>query len=243
MCGISSARGETTPPQLSAQDKGNATSFPLTTMSSPEHILFPLTRGSPKAHTPSQKPKRGSKPTRDSPGDVELSVFDILNIFRRHWFLSRANLVANVISAQKAEDGNFSWVEFAPPYHSHLVKCAVVLVPHPVQVVKRVMFVYILELLNGEGHMAFFNLQKGGRKANNAQKEKKHLAQKRRHAAKHERDHEVAKAAKLPSVERQCEACERKFTSRKTSSKHKCAKSKWESMRKDVTVTTTVRLT
>ena len=211
----------------------SSTFFPLTTMSSPEHILFPLTWGSPKAHTPSQKPKRGSKPTRDSPGDVELSVFDILNIFRRRWFLSRANLVANVISAQKAEDGNFSWVEFAPPYHSHLVKCAVALVPHPVQVVKRVMFVYILELLNGGGHMAFFDLQKGGRKANNAQKEKKRLARKRRRAAKRERDREAAKAAKLPSSERQCGACGRKFTSRKTSSKHNCAKSKEVSTRKE----------
>ena len=45
--------------------------------------------------------------------------------------------------------------------------------------VKRVMFVYILELLDGAGHMAFFNLQKGGHKANNAQKEKQCLAWKR----------------------------------------------------------------
>jgi hypothetical protein len=83
--------------------------------------------------------------------------------------------VANVTSAQKAEDRNFLWVEFTPQYHSHLVKCTVALVPHPVQVVKKVMFVYILELLNGVGSLAFFDLQKGGRKANNAQKEKKHL--------------------------------------------------------------------
>ena len=141
--------------------------------------------------------------------------------------------MANAISAQKAEDGNFSWVEFAPPYHSHLVKCAVALVPHPIHVVKRVMFVYILELLNEEGHMAFFNLQKGGRKANNAQKEKKRLARKRRRAAKRERDREAAKAAKLPSVERQCGGCGRKFNSRKTSRKHKCAKSKEASTRKE----------
>ncbi|KAI0247490.1 hypothetical protein BJV78DRAFT_1285481 [Lactifluus subvellereus] len=54
----------------------------------------------------------------------DLSDFDsdILNIFRRRWFLSRDKLVANVISAQKAEDGKFSWVEFEPAYHSHLVK-------------------------------------------------------------------------------------------------------------------------
>ena len=202
-------------------------------MSSSERIPSPLIEDFSKAHIPPPNPKRGSKPKQTSSGGVELSVFDILNIFRRRWFLSRANLVANAISAQKAEDGNFSWVEFAPPYHSHLVKCAVALVPHPVHMVKRVMFVYILELLNGEGHMAFFNLQKGGRKANNAQKEKKRLARKRRRAAKRERDREAAKAAKLPSVERQCGDCGRKFTSRKTSRKHKCAKSKGESTKKE----------
>jgi hypothetical protein len=77
--------------------------------------------------------------------------------------------LTNVISAQKAEDRKISWVEFSPQFHSHLVKCAVMLVPH---LVKLVMFGFILELLNGEGHMAFFELQKGGCKANNVQKEK-----------------------------------------------------------------------
>jgi len=202
-------------------------------MSSSERIPSPLIEDLSKAHIPPPNLKRGSQPTQSTPGGVELSVFDILNIFRRRWFLSRANLVANAISAQKAEDGKLSWVEFAPPYHSHLVKCAVALVPHPVHVVKRVMFVYILELLNGEGHLAFFDLQKGGRKANNAQKEKKRLARKRRRAAKRERDREAAKAAKLPSVERQCEGCGRKFNSRKTSRKHKCATSKEASTRKE----------
>ncbi|KAI0282047.1 hypothetical protein BC826DRAFT_1110981 [Russula brevipes] len=198
-------------------------------MSSPmsvEHILSPSSEDTPMAPTPTQKPKGGSKPRRASPGDVELSVFDIHNIFRRCWFLSRANLLTNVISAQKDEDGNISWVEFTPQYHSHLVKCAVALVPHPVLKVKKVMFVYILELLNQEGHMAFFELQKGGRKANNAQKEKRRLARKRSRAAKREREREAAKAAKLPPRERQCESCGRKFNSRKTSRKHKCPKAK-----------------
>jgi hypothetical protein len=138
--------------------------------------------------------------------------------------------VANVTSAQKAEDGNFSWVEFSPPYHSHLVKCAVALVPHPVHVVKKVMFVYILELLNGVGSNAFFDLQKGGHKANNAQKEKRRLARKQSRAAKCERDREVVKAAKLPKRERQCGACGRKFESHKTASKHKCDVTKGESV-------------
>ena len=170
----------------------------------------------------------GVKLKRLPPGKVEPSVFDILNIFRRRWFLSRTDLLTHVISAQKAEDGNISWVEFTPQYHSHLVKCAVALVPHPVLTVKKVMFVYILELLNGKGNLAFFNLQAGGRKANNAQKEKRHLARKRSRAAKRERDREAAKAANQPPRERQCRACGRKFNSRKTASKHKCPNSKVE---------------
>jgi len=88
--------------------------------------------------------------------------------------------------------------------------------------VKRVMFVYVLELLDEAGHMAFFDLQKGGRKANNAQKEKRCLSQKCSWAAKQERDREAAKAAKLPPCERQCEACGCKFKSRKVARKHKC---------------------
>jgi hypothetical protein len=115
-------------------------------------------------------------------------------------------------------------VEFAPPFHSHLVKCAVALVPHPVHMVKWVMFVFILELLNGDGPSAFFDLQTGGCKANNAQKEKRHLARKRSRAAKRERDREAAKVARLPTHERECLTCGRKFQSRKTAKKHKCSK-------------------
>jgi hypothetical protein len=183
------------------------------------------TRGAkPRSGIPPQKGR--TKTTRDPTKDADLSVFDILNIFRRRWFLSRSHLLTNVISAQKAEDGDFLWVEFSPQYHSHLVKCTVALVPHPVPKVKKVMFVYILELLSGKGNQAFFNLQKGGRKANNAQKEKRRLARKRSCAAKREREREAAKAAKLPPRERQCLACGRKFKSRKTSRKHKCSKAK-----------------
>jgi len=107
-----------------------------------------------------------------------LSVFNILNIFQCRWFLSRQHLVDSVLSAQKNEDGTHSWVKFSPQFHSHLVKYAVALVPHCVCTVKRVMFVYILELLDGAGHTAFFDLQKGSRKANNAQKEKRRLSRK-----------------------------------------------------------------
>ena len=149
------------------------------------------------ADIPPKKLKGGLTPKKPSPRTAELSVFDILNIFCRRWFLPRSHLLTNVSMAQKAVDGKISWVEFTPQYHSHLVKCAVALVPHPIQVVKKVMFVYILELLNREDHMAFFELQKGGHKANNAQKEKWHLVWKKSHAAKWEREREAAKAATL----------------------------------------------
>jgi predicted Zn-ribbon and HTH transcriptional regulator len=178
---------------------------------------------------PPVKPKGGDKASRTLSKVIELSVFDILNIFRRRWFLSRTALLTHVISAQKAEDGDISWVEFDPPFHSHLVKCAVALVPRlgcPVPMVKRVMFVFILELLNQEGHLAFFNLQKGSHKANNAQKEKRRLAWKWSRAAKREQEREATKMAKLPPRERSCLGCGRKFNSQKTAKRHKCPDSK-----------------
>jgi hypothetical protein len=87
--------------------------------------------------------------------------------------------VANAISAQKAEDRKIFWVEFTPQFHAHLVKCAVALVPRPLHKVKKVMFGYILELLNGKGPQAFFDLTTGLQWATQAQKEKRQLIQKR----------------------------------------------------------------
>ncbi|KAI9429828.1 hypothetical protein H4582DRAFT_2088275 [Lactarius indigo] len=205
-------------------------------MSSSEHIpspapqrVPPLSSGPPLTSSRPGRPaaKWRAKSNRSHPAGVDLSVFDILNTFHRRWFLSRPNLLANTISAQKVEDGNISWVEFSPPYHSHLVKSAVALVPHPVHTVKKVMFVYILEFLNREGNLAFFELQKGlGRKANNSQKEKGRLARKRSRAAKREREREAAKAANLPPCERQCDGCGRKFETHKTAKWHKCTATK-----------------
>ena len=93
----------------------------------------------------------------------DLSGFDIYNIFQCCWFLSWDHLRAQALSAQKAKDGKKIWVKFSPQFHSHLVKCAVALVPHPVLKVKKVMFAYILELLNKEAPQAFFDLTKDQR--------------------------------------------------------------------------------
>ncbi|KAH9160938.1 hypothetical protein EDB89DRAFT_2162201 [Lactarius sanguifluus] len=147
----------------------------------PRPLPFSLTSPPAKSKTTADVAIQalGEKRNWSLPKDNNLLVFDILNIFHCRWFLSRDHLLANVISAQKVEDGKLSWVEFNPPFHSHLVKCTVMLVPCPLHAVKWVMFVFILELLDGDGNHTFFNLQKGGHKANNAQKEKRRLARNR----------------------------------------------------------------
>jgi len=85
------------------------------------------------------------------------SVFDILNLFRRQWFLSRDWLVSNVASAQRTDGSSIDWVKFPPAAHTHLVRCAIKLAPSvPAAKVKRVMFVYLLEVLNGDGPVSSF---------------------------------------------------------------------------------------
>jgi hypothetical protein len=89
------------------------------------------------------------------------------------------HLRAQALSAQKAKDGKIFWVKFTPQFHAHLVKYAVALVPQLISKVKKVMFCFILELLNEEGPQAFFALTKGQRCESQAKKEKKQLAHKR----------------------------------------------------------------
>jgi len=58
---------------------------------------------------------------------------------------------------QKADDGNnISWVKFSPQSHSHLVYQALALAPtpYPLALLKQVMFTFLLEVVNNQGHMA-----------------------------------------------------------------------------------------
>jgi rubrerythrin len=130
-----------------------------------------------------------------------------------------------VLSTQKAEDGKFFWVEFTPQFHAHLIKCAVALVPHPLHKVKQVMFMYLLELLNGEGPQSFFDLTKGQWLATQAQKEKQWLAQRRNHALRQEHQ-KVAEEAKEGQQQWHCKSCGCKFTSYKAAKRHQCPISK-----------------
>src|SRR6267142_3964076 len=90
------------------------------------------------------------------------SVFDVLNMFRRWWFLHRDHLLANILSAQKDNAGNIIWVDFLPPFHTHLVRWALALLPPlcPEVKGKKVMFVFLLEVIAGEGPTTFFDLPK-----------------------------------------------------------------------------------
>jgi hypothetical protein len=203
--------------------------------------VFNKTPSTPPTPTPTGvTPVRGASPTLDSSQvplrsklakkrsllrHAELSVFDILNTFWHHWFISVDHLRTTVLSAQKAKDGKISWVEFTPQFHAHLVKYTVALVPHPLQKVKQVMFVYLLELLNGEGPQSFFNLTKGQRIATQAQKDKWWLAWKRNHTLRWEHQ-KVMEEAEEGLPQWQCKACRWKFTSHKAAKRHRCSISK-----------------
>jgi hypothetical protein len=76
----------------------------------------------PSPPAPSQPPKPPPEPLASDEQDstVELSLFDILNIFHAHWFLNRDHLIVNILSTQKSKTGHI-WVNFQPPFHTHLV--------------------------------------------------------------------------------------------------------------------------
>ena len=88
------------------------------------------------------------------------SVFDIVNLFRLHWFLNRDWLLSFVASAQRSESGRIEWVEFLPDGHIHLVRSAFKLVPPspsvPAAKIKRCMFAFIIKFLNRERLYADF---------------------------------------------------------------------------------------
>ena len=88
------------------------------------------------------------------------SVFDIVNLFRLHWFLNRDWLLSFIASTQRSELGHTKWVEFLPNGHVHLVRSAFKLVPPspsvPAAKIKRCMFAFIIEFLNREWLYADF---------------------------------------------------------------------------------------
>jgi hypothetical protein len=80
-------------------------------------------------------------------------IFNILNIFRCRWFLNKDHLITDILSAQKDKQGKISWVDFQPMFHTHLIWYALVLLPAlcPITKGKCYMFVFVLEVLDGNG--------------------------------------------------------------------------------------------
>src|SRR6267142_2614208 len=106
-----------------------------------------MTPSSPPAPSPVCPPPKGVEED-DSP-----SVFEVLNLFRQRWFLNRDHLIMNVLSTQKDESGHIMWVDFLPTFPTHLVWQALTLLPPlcPIAKGKRCMFVFVLEVLDGDG--------------------------------------------------------------------------------------------
>ncbi|KAF8634604.1 hypothetical protein AX15_000810 [Amanita polypyramis BW_CC] len=97
---------------------------------------------------------------------------------------------------------------------------------------KRALFVFTLELLNGKAQENFLEAKSGAAKASRAQREKKRIARKRTRAARRERSREAEALAKVVgSNSTACVICGRKFTSRKTFSKHACVTKEVEKAR------------
>jgi hypothetical protein len=198
-----------------------------------------------------QVDKAGGLKTPKNPEKQDLSCFDILNVFRSRWFISRDKLVTSAESSQKDEKGEIVWVEFSREFHSHLVKCGMALLPSmafaSLQMAKKAIFVFVLEVLNREAEESFFALQRGKIHANRAQQEKNRLSRKRSRAAKRERAREEPKAllgAQVPqgnAVKKEvggklsisCSKCGKAFKSRKRAKKHTC-KVKVEQQKEEV---------
>src|SRR5487761_962340 len=105
----------------------------------------------PSSHAGDRPMAPPPQPDRPLPRVNGTSVFEVLNIFRRQWFLNRDHLISKVLSAQKDSLGNVTWVDFDPIFHTSLVRRALTLLPPlcPMAKRKQVMFVFLLKLLMG----------------------------------------------------------------------------------------------
>jgi hypothetical protein len=95
----------------------------------------------------------------------------MLNLLRRRLYLCRGDIIANIRSASKDVDGKIVWLILDPNFHSVIVKACIRLVATTYEgfnilMLKRVMFCFLLEILNEGASASFFALKKGETKAN-----------------------------------------------------------------------------
>ncbi|KAI9448741.1 hypothetical protein BJY52DRAFT_1365257 [Lactarius psammicola] len=166
----------------------------------------------------------------------DLSVFDLLNIFRHRYYVSRDVLASHVTEASKDAFGFFDWVVLDKDYHSKVITKFIWIVgegrrfpPSFVEKIKKVMFVFLLGVLNGAAAEDFFALKKGETLENRTRQEVKRQARKRARAAKRERvrtaklDQKAAKGKESCKQARKfCRACSQMFETRNARRKHEC---------------------
>ena len=112
-------------------------------------LLGPLPLSSLRVILPPAMPSTASAPIIDHP-----SVFDVLNLFRACWFLNREHLLSLILAAVKGGDNNnIMWIDLIPNSHTHLLRQAKALAPpsYPLSLLKRVMFTFLLEVVNSHG--------------------------------------------------------------------------------------------
>jgi hypothetical protein len=126
---------------------------------------------SPQTPPPAPAPPAAK---RSPPSAEELC----LKTFRACWFIDKDWLVSFIASAQRLKpDAPITWVEFVPKGHTHLVRCALKLVPPtralPIAKIKECMFTFILSVLNGPGPSSgFFNARKAAKPRKRTRKRK-----------------------------------------------------------------------
>ena len=81
-------------------------------------------------------------------------VFNVLNLFRACWFLNCKHLMSLILAAVKGGDNNdIMWIDLILSAHTHLLCQAKALAPpyYPLSLLKRVMFPFLLEVVNSQG--------------------------------------------------------------------------------------------
>ncbi|KAG8939899.1 hypothetical protein FRC03_005925 [Tulasnella sp. 419] len=163
-----------------------------------------------------------------------------MSILSRHLFIDPSELLANITMATKDDCGKYTWIVLKKELHSTLARRVFGLRSEVAQptfdepTFKEALFSFLLNTLNGKVAADFFDKKKIEANNNRANRERKRLTRKRSRAAKRERDREEKKvvagkddAATLkqssdkPST-RSCYVCNRRFSSRKRASRHKC---------------------
>jgi hypothetical protein len=76
----------------------------------PPHPASPMLMGKDFPSAPADSQATNPSPTPGNPQhpplyEIKLSVFDLLNLFLKRWFISQDHLMKNIVEAQKGPNG------------------------------------------------------------------------------------------------------------------------------------------